>query len=347
MKKVIAYLNQFFGQIGGEDMARIAPRFESGPVGPGMAMQAKLEDAGITHTIICGDDYMASDTAGALARIDEFLSDKEFDLLIAGPAFNAGRYGFSCGEVCRLAGEKYNVPAVTSMFENNPGVELYRGYAYIVKGHDSAAGMRHDLPAMASLANKLLRGEPLLGAEEEGYFKRGIRKEVLCPGRKNAADRAVDMLLAKLSGRPYVSELVIEKEEVVAPLPPVDASGLKIAFVTTSGLVPAGNPDRLPSGSATIWRAYDVGDRDILKPGEWISVHGGYNTSYAAENPSLMVPWDALKRHAAEGHVKSLHPRYYVTTGNQTTKGDARRMAREIVEAVKKDGVDAIILGST
>ena len=43
----------------------------------------------------------------------------------------------------------------------------------------------------------------------------------------------------------------------------------------------------------------------------------------------------------------SLHPYYYVTVGNQTAKGDAVRMAREIVDVMKKDGVQAIIAGST
>ena len=35
MLKIVHYLNQFFGQIGGEDKADIPPRLKKGTVGPG------------------------------------------------------------------------------------------------------------------------------------------------------------------------------------------------------------------------------------------------------------------------------------------------------------------------
>lgn len=347
MKKVIAFVNQFFGQVGGEEMAGMAPELREGTVGPALAMQSLLKDGKVTHTIICGDNYMASNTADALAAIKGFLSGLEFDMLIAGPAFNAGRYGFSCGEVCKLAQNEFGRLAVTSMSDTNPGAELYRKDVYIVKGSPSAAGMRKDMPKMMALANKLLNGEELLGADAEGYFPRGVRKEVPYPGGKNAADRVVDMLLAKLSSQPYVSEYKVEQEEAVKPLPAIDVKGKRIAFVTTGGFVPIGNPDRIASGSCTHYGKYFIGDKTELKSGEWISVHGGYNVNYVAENPMLLVPLDALHKHMEEGHFASLHPYVYSLSGNQTTKGDSQRMAREILADLRKDGVDAVIVGST
>lgn len=74
--------------------------------------------------------------------------------------------------------------------------------------------------SIRGLANKILAGEVLQGAEAEGYFGRGIRKEVFADGRKNAADRAVDMLLKKLNGEKYHTELLIAKEDRVEPLGP-------------------------------------------------------------------------------------------------------------------------------
>ena len=347
MKKVIAFVNQFFGQVGGEEMAGIAPELREGTVGPALAMQAQLKDGKVTHTIICGDNYMASNTADALETIKGFLSGLEFDMLIAGPAFNAGRYGFSCGEVCKLVQNEFGRLAVTSMSDTNPGAELYRKDVYIIKGSPSAAGMRKDMPKMMALANKLLNGEELLGADAEGYFPRGVRKEVPYPGGKNAADRVVDMLLAKLSGQPYVSEYKVEQEEAVKPLPSIDVKGKRIAFVTTGGFVPIGNPDRIASGSCTHYGKYFIGDQTELKSGDWISVHGGYNVNYVAENPMLLVPLDAFHKHMEEGHFASLHPYVYSLSGNQTTKSDSQRMAREILEEMRKDGVEAVIAGST
>ena len=67
MKKGILYVNQFFGQIGGEEMADAKPQIKEGCIGPAMELNKQLgEDIEITHTIICGDNYMGSnqDQAG-------------------------------------------------------------------------------------------------------------------------------------------------------------------------------------------------------------------------------------------------------------------------------------------
>jgi len=37
--KVVHYINQFFGQIGGEDKAGIPPQIKEGPVGVGQLIQ--------------------------------------------------------------------------------------------------------------------------------------------------------------------------------------------------------------------------------------------------------------------------------------------------------------------
>ena len=60
MKKVICYVNQFFGGIGGEDKADQEPYIVEGVVGPTMAINAALKDAEVTHTVVCGDNFMGS-----------------------------------------------------------------------------------------------------------------------------------------------------------------------------------------------------------------------------------------------------------------------------------------------
>ena len=205
MKKIIFYANQFFGGVGGENEADFEPVIKEGPVGPALAFKAALKDAEVTHTIICGDNFMASHKDEALKRIAAFLEGKEFDIMAAGPAFRAGRYGVCCGEICRFAHEKYGVQAVTSMHEENPGVAMFKEEPfYIMKGGASAAKMRQDAAAMAGIVNKMISGEEILWADAEGYFPHGIRKEVFA--EKTAGDRAVNMLLAKLSGQPYETE---------------------------------------------------------------------------------------------------------------------------------------------
>jgi betaine reductase len=59
--KAVHYLNQFFGQIGGEEKANTGFVVKEGPVGPGLALQKELGDkVDIVATVICGDDYFAA-----------------------------------------------------------------------------------------------------------------------------------------------------------------------------------------------------------------------------------------------------------------------------------------------
>ena len=174
MKKVICYLNQFFVGVGGEDKADQEPYIMEGVVGPGMAFKAALKGAEITHTVVCGDNFMGSHTEEALSRIMDMLQDKPCDLFIAGPAFQAGRYGVACGNVCKAVKERLHIPVITSMNEENPGVEMFKRDVIIFKGGNGAVKMRQDVKAMAAFANKLLQGLPNEGALAEGYFPPGL-----------------------------------------------------------------------------------------------------------------------------------------------------------------------------
>ena len=347
MKRAVVFINQFFGGVGGEDEADFEPIIKEGAAGSALAIKAQLKGAEVTHTVICGDNFINSHQEEALARIKSFLDAVAFDIFIAGPAFQSGRYGMSCGAVCKFVRETYCVPAVTSMNEENPGVDSYRlNDFYILRGGKSATKMRQDVAALVKFADKILAGEELLGAEAEGYFPRGIRKEVFVERR--ASDRAVDMLLAKMSGKPYETEYRIEVHDKVAPAPAVkDITKAKIAFVNTGGLVPVGNPDRMPSAMASAWKAYDISALDSLKFGEFYSVHGGFDASCVNADPERLLPLSALRELTKEGKAGAIEPRLYTTTGNLTTLKDAARMGKEIAEVLKNDEVDGVIFVST
>jgi len=103
--RVVHYINQFFANIGGEEMAHIAPEIREGFVGPGMAFnQAWKGEAEIVKTIICGDSYYAEHEKDAKAQILEWVKAEKPDMFIAGPAFNAGRYGYACANIAGRAG---------------------------------------------------------------------------------------------------------------------------------------------------------------------------------------------------------------------------------------------------
>lgn len=347
MKKAILYVNQFFGQIGGEDQAGVEPQIHEGQIGPAMQF-AKEVDAEITHTVICGDNYMGTNTDRAVETILGMLEGKEMDIFLAGPAFQAGRYGVACGTICKAVQDKFGVPAVTSMNVENPGVEMFKKDMYILKGGNIAARMRQDVKAMAAVANKLLHGEQVGSAEDEGYFPRGIRRQVWREDGRPASERMVEMLVKKLNGEPFQTELPMPKLDRVPIAPAVkDLSKARIALVTTGGIVPVDNPDRIQSASATRWGRYDVSGADALKGGEFKTIHAGFDPAAADADPNVITPIDALKVLEKEGVYGSLHPYFYSTVGTGTTEAEASRMAKEMIPLFQEDNVDAVIMVST
>lgn len=347
MKKAIHYINQFFAGIGGEDTADYRPEIREGLVGPSLALNSML-DAEVTHTIICGDNFMGSNTDEAVETILGFLEDKEFDIFVAGPAFQAGRYGVACGTICKAVKEKFNVPVITSMNEENPGVEMFKKDIYIFQGGKSAAKLRDDVKAMANFANKILKGEKTGSADEEGFFPRGIRAQIWLKSGKTAAERGVDMLVKKLKGEPFETELPIPKQDRVPIASPIrDLSKSNIAMVTTGGIVPVDNPDRIQSASATRWGKYDISKVDRLESGIYKTIHAGFDPAAADADPNVIMPIDAMKAYLKEGKIGKLHDYFYSTVGTGTTQAEAARMGKEIVEKLKEDNVDGVIMTST
>ena len=95
MKNVICYINQFFAGIGGEDKADYEPEIRDGVMGPTAAinqMLAEIDAPGYHHPFICGDNFIEHTQDEAIERILTALEGREFDLFLAGPAFQAGRY---------------------------------------------------------------------------------------------------------------------------------------------------------------------------------------------------------------------------------------------------------------
>ncbi|CAK7048552.1 MAG: Betaine reductase complex component B subunit beta [Tissierella sp.] len=347
MKKAIHYINQFFAGIGGEDTADYKPEIREGLVGPSLALNSMLE-AEVTHTIICGDNFMGSNTDEAVETILGFLEGKEFDIFVAGPAFQAGRYGVACGTICKAVKEKFNVPVVTSMNEENPGVEMFKKDIYIFEGGKSAAKLRDDVKAIANFANKLLKGEKTGSADEEGFFPRGIRAQMWLESGKTAAERGVDMLIKKLNNKPFETELPIPKQDRVPIAAPIkDLSKANIAMVTTGGIVPVDNPDRIQSASATRWGRYDISKDERLESGVYKTIHAGFDPAAADADPNVIMPIDAMRAYLKEGKIGKLHDYFYSTVGTGTTQAEAARMGKEIVEKLKEDNVDGVIMTST
>ena len=347
MIRVVHYINQFYGGIGGEEKADVKPEIREGVVGPGMALKAALgNEADIIATVICGDSYFNENMEEASAAILEMVKKYNPDLFIAGPAFNAGRYGVACGSICKAVKEKLNIPVITGMYVENPGVDMFKKDLYIVETANAATGMRQAIPAIAKLALKLAKNESIGAPQEEGYIPRGVRKNVFKSER--GSKRAVDMLVAKLKGEKFETEYPMPDFDRVAPNPPVlDMKKAKIALVTSGGIVPKGNPDRIESSSASKYGKYDLTGVNDLTSETFETAHGGYDPTYANIDADRVLPVDVLRDLEKEGVIGELHRYYYATVGNGTSVANAKKFAATFAQELVKDGVQAVILTST
>jgi betaine reductase len=347
MLRFAHYINQFFGGTGGEEKAETGPQVHEGPVGPGRAVENALGGGGkVTVTVICGDNYFAENIEKASSEVVELIRPYQPDVLIAGPAFNAGRYGIACGALCRAVIAQLGIPSVTGMHEENPGLDLYRHDVYIISTEDTVRGMKEAVSRMVRLSLKLAGKEKIGRPSEEGYFPRGWLANELSD--RTGAERAVSMLLKKLKGQPFGTEVPRHAYDRVTPAPAItDISRARIALVTDGGLVPKGNPDKIESRTATRFGRYSFKGAESLNPDDYEVSHVGYDSVYVRQDPNRLVPVDVMRDIEKEGVIGILHEEFYTTTGVANIVGTVSKMGKKIAEELKAEGVSGVILTST
>jgi glycine reductase len=345
--RVVHYINQFFAGVGGEEKAGMGFDARDGAVGPGRLLeQVSGGEAKIIKTLVCGDNYAVEHQDEVIAFVLEALREAGAELFAAGPCFQAGRYGMAAGMLCVAVQSKLGIPAVTAMSEENPGADLYREKLYIVDSGASPASMRGVLIKMARLGKKLVENSDIGLPAEEGYLRRGLIRDRFVEA--TAAVRLVDMLMAKVKGERFESEMAPVRFEP-APLPPpiADLSKSKVMLITDGGLVPKGNPDRIEGTAATRWGSYSIAERDGLDGADYEISHGGYDPRFVQADPDRLVPLDAARELEREGVIGKLHDEFLSTSGLSNPLSNTRRMGREIAAKAKREGVDAVILTST
>lgn len=345
--RVVHYINQFFAGIGGEDKADTKPHVAE-KLPPISIQLNKLlgENMEIVATVVCGDTYFNENIESASEEVLNMIKGFNPQLFIAGPAFNAGRYGLAAGTITKVVKENLNIPTVTGMYIENPGADMFKKDVYIIETSDSAAGMRKALPKLAKFAVKLANNENIGSPAEEGYLERGIRVNLFHEER--GSKRAVDMLIKKIKGEEFVTEYPMPVFDRVEPSPALkDLSNAKIALVTSGGIVPKGNPDRIESSSASKYGEYSLAGFNNLTEQTHETAHGGYDPVYANLDADRVLPVDVLRDMVKEGLIGELHELYYATVGNGTAVASAKAYANEIGNKLKDAQVNAVILTST
>jgi len=342
-KRIVHYINQFYAGIGGEDKADTPPAKQDGFIGPGMAINAALGGAGeVVGTVYCGDGYFNENLEDATAQVLAMIKSYTPDIVVVGPGFNAGRYGMACGAVAKLVDEHLHIPVVGGLYEENPGLEIYKRHGYFVPVGDSAASMRKAVPDIVAILKQLIAGEE----PASGFFEKGLRRNYFAKTR--GSRRAVDMLLKKIANEDFLTEYPMPVFDRVAPPPAIkDMRGARIALVSSGGPVPKGNPDRIESSSASKYGTYSLADITDFTPDNGEAAHGGYDPVYANLDLDRVLPVDVIKEMVNAGEIGSLHDYWYATVGNGTSVANSVAFAKDFALRLKEDNVSCVILTST
>ena len=348
---VMHLINQFFAGLGGEEKADEPSHFIEGPIGPGKRLQALLGDsAEIVVTAFCGDDYFPQHQDETVQKISEVAKSKGVRMLVAGPAFAAGRYGHTCVEICNAMTKSMGIYAITAMYIENPGLEAYRRYknrrVFALPATTGVTGMEEALVGMAKFVLKLASGAPIHSASEEGYIARGIRTVEVVD--RTGAQRGIDLLLAKITGRPFTTEIPLEKLEKVPIADPIaDLAKSTIAIMTTSGVVLQGNPDGFKTQRNVQWKKYSIEKLNSMEEKGWDVRHGGYNNVYMLANPNYGVPLDACRELEKANIIGRLYPFFYATPGINGLVSVMKQLGKEMALDMKAEGVNGVLLVAT
>jgi glycine reductase len=318
-------------------------------VGAGAVVESALKQRGVEYaTLACGDNYFHEQEDQALKAIDHALDQFQPDFFLAGPAFNAGRYGLACAKLCSWVRDHRRIPAITAMHEDNPGTKEIGRHVFVIQTGASSASMQECLKRFALLIETL--------ASEDETVVENFRAEHCLPiprrftVRSDRPDyvRAVDLLLAKLKGEAYESEIPrIEPEAHVIPNLPGGLKDATVALVTEGGLVPKGNPDRLESSRGSRYFKYAIAGREDFKRGEFEAMHTGYDTSTVNQDPDRIVPLDAMRLLEKAKKFNKLHEHYFVTTGTGAMPSKMEEIGAGIAAELAGSGVGAVILTAT
>lgn len=345
--RVVHYLNQFFGGVGGEEHAGVGPRSEQGPVGPGNALQQALGAKGeVVATVLCGDNYFSERIEKAREEVYELVVSHRPDALVAGPAFQAGRYGVACGTICDLVQDRLGIPAVTGMHRENPGADLFKKGVYIVETGGSAIKMAEAVTKMVSILSRLVAGQKIGKPAEVGYLSRGVLVNEAMD--QNAAERAISMLLAKIGEDDFETEVPLPSYERVERSPRLkDLRSATIALVTDGGLVPRGNPDKIEADRATRFGRYSIEKVNSLSPEDYEVHHSGYTGTFINQDPNRLVPVDVMREQERERKIGKLHHSFYTTSGCACILDNVKGMGKKIADELKREGVQGAVLTST
>jgi len=155
------------------------------------------------------------------------------------------------------------------------------------------------------------------------------------------------MLLDKLAGRPFRSELALLQPRAVAPAPALgDTTASRLALITSGRLVPRGNPDRMPHRHSRHRFEYELPTAGLM-PEEWESIHPRLPRGRGQRRPERRAA--ARRRPAAprRGADRQPPPRFQSLAGVGTPDSAAREIATELADSLRRESAHGASMVAT
>jgi len=168
---------------------------------------------------------------------------------------------------------------------------------------------------------------------------------------KTGAERAVDLVLDKIAGRPWKPEVDVDGSHP-APYPASpgikDITKAKIAFVTGGGLVRIGETPFAPAGATDgRFATYNLAGITALNPSEWEVHHGGYTMQWIKEDPHRLHPLPEIRQLEKEGKCGKCSDTLYSYSSLSSYWLGMRLVGEGILPLLKADKIDAVITDAT
>ena len=133
--RAVYYINQFYAGMGGEEMADTGLHILNEKKGPALGIEPMWNgEMEVVKVLVCGDNFINTDAKfeEILPTIKKEIEESNPDVFVAGPAFNAGRYGVACGTIAAAVQEELGIPSLTGMYVENPGADMFKNKVYTV-----------------------------------------------------------------------------------------------------------------------------------------------------------------------------------------------------------------------
>lgn len=117
-----------------------------------------------------------------------------------------------------------------------------------------------------------------------------------------------------------------------------------ITLITVGGIVPKGNPDKIPASKATFYKKYSIDGVQDLTSENYEVADGTYDPANVSEDPDRMLPVDVMRRLEMEGAIGSLYNYFYTTSGGGMTVDTATTLGTNLATELKNENIDGFIL---